>query len=1074
MIIKSSEDEVAEPERASLPMNYDWKVAESRVRQFTSEVDFSQLVAEEMKGRKPVGYVEGPPTLNGVPHIGHIRGRIMKDLWYRFSTLSKKNVVFRAGWDCQGLPVELQAEKELGLSGNKWEDLKQIGEEKMVEACKRLIAKYLVAWEEADDLLGLLLDHGRAYMTYRDSYIEREWKFLESAWNDGILGEGFKVVPYCPSCQTSLSHAEAVLGYETLEDPSLYYKVKTSDGAFLLIWTTMPFTVVTDEMVGVKPDADYAYVKMPGGEVWIVGMERIPHLAKELKLEFGETVKVVKGSELEGLHYVHPLLSMIPGLERLNAEGKIHLVVAENFVDTATGTGLVHLAPANGEEDFFVATRRKIPVFVPIDDRVCFTEEAGRFAGMFVRDSDSLVTKLLGETGNLVSEGRLEHEYPTCWRSGHRLVWVARREYFYWIDRIKADLVAAAEKVEYYFDQPRNRFIEFIRQSPPWCISRERVWGTPLPIWVCGSCKEKVPAFSRESIVRQAVALPDGEQFELHRPWIDRIVLKCPRCGGEARREPFVLDTWHNSGSAPLASFTDEERSELVPVEHLTEGIDQTRGWAYTLLVLNVIYTKRPEAPYLAFLFQGHVLDEKGRKMSKSLGNVVDALGMLRNDSVDLLRFYITWKSSPVDAVSLDLKEMDGRPYQILNTLYHLHVYLMQNGEQDGFDPARHDVAWAQEKNLLTLMDRWLLASLDEAGREIRASYSEGRYNDACKRLESQIVEVLSQGYVRMVRNELWSDAPESLDRRLAIYAMIAYALQTLDLLLHPVSPYITEYLYQEAFLAGAWRKPLLVHDFPKVSLPATAKEDKEVVDLALEVESACNSARQKAKLKRRWPLREIQVLVTESKLPQMEKARELVSLLCNVKKVSVVESVSSFPISVTLTPNRSQIGAHFKERTQAVMKAFRGLEGDEAWRAYQSGKPLTVQTDSGTAEVPISTLIFSFQGTGDWEAVARDGIMIALEKSRDDALIAEGLLRDVARRLQALRKARGYSPTAVLDRAMVAGLDEEMIALLKPLSGELNFLVRVKEVRILADKSEEGEWEEDELDGKPIYIDVS
>jgi isoleucyl-tRNA synthetase len=997
----------------------------------------------------------------------------MKDLWYRFSTLSKKNIVFRAGWDCQGLPVELQAEKELGLSGNKWEDLKQIGEEKMVEACKGLVGKYLAAWEEADDLLGLLLDHSRAYMTYRDAYIEREWRFLESAWRDGILGEGFKVVPYCPSCQTSLSHAEAVLGYETLEDPSLYYKVKSSDGAFLLIWTTMPFTVVTDEMVGVKPDADYAYVRV-GAEVWIVGLERMAALASELKLEFGETLRVVKGRELEGLHYEHPLVGLIPGLEKLSREGRIHVVVAEDFVDTATGTGLVHLAPANGEEDFFVATRRKLPVFVPIDDRVCFTEDAGRFSGMFVRDSDVLVADLLRESGSLVNAGTLEHEYPTCWRSGHRLVWVARREYFYWIDRIKDDLVTAAEQVEYYFDQPRNRFIEFIRQSPPWCISRERVWGTPLPIWVCTTCKEKVAAFSRESIVQQAVALPDGENFELHRPWIDRILLKCPKCGGEARREPFVLDTWHNSGSAPLASFTDEERSELVPVEHLTEGIDQTRGWAYTLLVLNVIYEKKPVAPYRAFLFQGHVLDEKGRKMSKSLGNVVDALALLRDGSVDLLRFYITWKSSPVDAVSLDLKEMTSRPYQILNTLYHLHVYLRQNGEQDGFDPDTHDIAWAKEKSALTPMDYWLLASLEDASAAIKAAYAEGRYNDSCKGLESQIVEVLSQGYVRMVRNELWSDAPEGLDRRLAIYSVIATALKTLDILLHPVSPYLTEYLYQETFLDGSWKTPLLVQDYPSLDLPATAREDKEVVDLALEVEGACNSARQKAKLKRRWPLREIQVLVDDSRLPQLEKAKGLISLLCNVKKVSSARTISSLPIIVNLSPNRSQIGAHFKEKTQSVLKSFRGLEGDEAWRVFRSGKPLAVQTESGEVEVPLSTMIFSFQGTGDWEAVARDGILVALEKVRDDALIAEGLLRDVARRLQALRKTRGFSPTAVLDRAMVAGLDEEMVALLKPLAAELEFLVRVREVRILPERTAEGRWEEDELDGRPIYIDVS
>jgi isoleucyl-tRNA synthetase len=1054
---------------------YDWKVVEPRVRRFTKKADLPNLVSKSMGKTKAVGYVEGPPTLNGVPHIGHIRGRIMKDLWYRYSTLLlKENVVFRAGWDCQGLPVELQAEKELGLSGNKWEDLKQIGEEKLVEACKRLLSKYLQSWEESDDLLGLLLDHSRAYMTYRDGYIEREWKFLERAWEKGILGEGYKVVPYCPSCMTSLSHAEAVLGYETLEDPSLYYKVKASDGSFLVIWTTMPFTVVTDELVGVKPDASYAYVKV-GGETWVVGEERKFALAKELGLEFGETTKVVKGRDLDGLTYEHPLLKMIPGLERLQAQGSIHKVVAEDFVDTGTGTGLVHLSPANGEEDFQVATRRKVPVFAPIDDRVRFTEDSGRFVGLFVRDADSLVSKLLTETGNLVNEGRIEHEYPTCWRSGHRLVWVARREYFYWIDRVKDRLVEAAEKVEYYFEQPRNRFLEFLKQSPPWCISRERVWGTPLPIWVCADCKEKVPAFSRRSIVEKAKELPDGKDFELHRPWIDRVVLRCPKCGGDCRREPFVLDTWHNSGSAPLAAFTDAERNALVPVQHLTEGIDQTRGWAYTLLVLNVVYQGKPVAPYKAFLFQGHVLDEKGRKMSKSLGNVLDALEILNGSSVDLLRYYLMWKSSPIDALSMDLKEMTGRPYQVLNTLYHLHVYLKQNGEQDGFDPVKHTVKRAASRKLLAQVDLWMLYNLQQAVDSVRKAYGTGRYNEACRELEHQIVEVLSQGYVRMVRNELWNDTPKEKERRLAIFAVLGHSLSTLDMLLHPVSPYLTEYLHQEVLAAGPWEQPLLLQDMPKLALKKSAKAESEAVEFALMVEGACNSAREKAKLKRRWPLRSMAVYVPPEKAAKMKRAQKLISLLCNVKKVSFATKVSTLPVSVTLTPNRSKIGAHFKEKTNDVLTSLKVLEGDAAWETYRSGSPIKLTTSKGDkVDVPVSAMEFNFRGTGDWEAAARGETIVAIEKVRDDKLMAEGVERDVARRLQALRKKRGYPPAAVLAMARVAGLDGETVSMLAPLRKHLAFLVRVKEVEVLPDKTADGEWEEDELDGNPIYIDVS
>ncbi|HKT22315.1 MAG TPA: class I tRNA ligase family protein, partial [Nitrososphaerales archaeon] len=364
--------------RHTLSQDYDWKKLESKVRRFYDSPAVRGQISDAVAGKKPLGYVEGPPTLNNQPHIGHVRGRMMKDLWYRFKTLNGENMVFRGGWDTQGLPVELQAEKELGLSGNKWEDLEKIGVEKLVAECKALIGKYRRDWVEADRLLGLMMDQKRAYMTYRDSYIEREWTYLEMAAKRGLLGEGYKVVPYCPECQTALSAGEVSLGgYESLEDPSLYFRAKAEDGAYLVLWTTMPFTVVTDELVGAKPESDYEYVAV-GDEVWVVCAGRKEALAKELGVQFGETKKVVKGKELEGLRYEHPLLDQIPGLRKLS--GKVHRVVAEEYVDVTTGTGLVHMSPANGEEDFGAAQRRGLPVFAPFDDRVRFTPEAGRFS----------------------------------------------------------------------------------------------------------------------------------------------------------------------------------------------------------------------------------------------------------------------------------------------------------------------------------------------------------------------------------------------------------------------------------------------------------------------------------------------------------------------------------------------------------------------------------------------------------------------------------------------------------------------------------------------------------------------
>jgi isoleucyl-tRNA synthetase len=1059
--------------RAARPLSaeYDWKKIEARVRKFYDDPTARRGIARAVAGSKRLGYVEGPPTLNNQPHVGHVRGRMMKDLWYRHQTLLGRNVVFRGGWDTQGLPVELQAEKEMGLSGNKWEDLQKVGVEKLVEACKGLLDKYRRDWEEADRLLGVMIDHEKDYMTYRDAYIEREWRYLEVAWNRGLLGEGFKVVPYCPSCQTALSHAEVVEGgYEKLEDPSVYYKVKASDGSFLVVWTTMPFTVVTDELVGVKPEADYEFVRV-GGEVWVVGSERKLALQRELGVEFGETEKKVKGRDLEGLAYEHPLLEIIPGLARVASSSKTQRVVAENFVDTSTGSGLVHMSPANGEDDFAVATRRGLPVFAPFDDQVKFTEDAGRFAGLFVRDADPRVVEALEERGALVKAGTLVHDYPVCWRSGHRLVWMARREYFYWVDRVRRELEKAARGVEYFFDAPRNRFLAFIAESPPWCITRERFWGTPLPVWVCEECGHKDGVFSRKEILERALVLPDGPDFELHRPWVDRVVLRCPECGGRAKREAFVLDTWHNSGSSPYASFTDREYRELVPVDFLTEGIDQTRGWAYTLLVLNVLLAGRPEAPYRKFLFQGHVLDEKGQKMSKSLGNVIQGLDLLRNNSADVSRFYITAKGSPEDSVSLDLKELAGRPYQVLNTLYHLHLYLLQNGAVDGYDPARHTVSWARGRRLLTTVDRWILSKLASAEKDAAQHYEAGRFNEAARVAEALVIGQLSQTYVRLVRNELWKDDPKERSRRLAVFGVLGHALKSADRLMHPVSPFVTEFLHQECFEARPWRRPLMASRRGAPSPRAAV--DEGTVDFALRVEDACNSARTRAKLKRRWPLRTLELLVPAKSATVASRAKKTIALLCNVKEVRVQTSVGSFPATVVLRPNGSRVGALFKEKTRPIMEALRTLEGGAAVKAYFAGRPLKAATEAGPVEVPFSAFELSLHPREGYEATEKPGLMVALRTQRDSKLTAEGLVRDVARRLQALRKEKGFVPTAMLESASVAGLDQEDLDLLRPLAGEIAFLVRVKEVDLQPAPKARKEWKEDDLDGKPIFLDV-
>ncbi len=1058
----------------TLPPTFEPMTMERDVRRFWDAIKVNDLVRMSLRRKKPLGYVEGPPTMNGGPHIGHIRGRVYKDLWYRFSTLRKQNVIFRAGWDTQGLPVELQAEKELGLTGSKSENLKQIGLEGLVAACKNVVQNYYRIWREADGLLGMSLDYANAYWTFKDHYIEREWKYLQHAWRRGLLEEGYRVVAYCPSCQTSLSHAEVGLGYEQVEDPSLYFKMKLKqEDAYLILWTTMPFTIVTDELVAVKPDAEYAYVTT-GDEKWIVCAERVEPLMSELGISKYKVGRIVKGTELQGKKYQHPLEESIVGQAELGDSYDVHSVVAEDFVDVTTGSGLVHLSPANGEQDFEVATRRKVPIFAPIDDQARFTREAGVFEGLFVRDADQKVAELLKQKGALLRLDEIRHEYPTCWRSGHKLIWLARREFFYWVDRLGDLAINAAEKVEYFYEVAGERFLDIIKEKVPWCISRERVWGSPLPIWVCTNCSEKIAVFSRSEILERALELPDGPNFELHRPWIDRVVLKCPKCGGPAKREPFVLDTWHNSGASPYASFTDSEFSEVVPVEFLTEGIDQTRGWAYTLLILNVILTGKATSPYKGFLFHGHVLDEKGRSMHKSLGNVIDGLQTLQQNSADVLRFYLAWKRAPVDNISLSFAEMKARPYQVLSTLYHLHVYFQQNSNFDKFDAAKHDLDWARRSGFITNTDSWLLSKLQGLVQDVTEAYTTCRFHDGLKMIESFVIESMSQVYVPMTRSEIWDDSPKSMNRRHAIYATLDHTLKTIDILLHPVTPHITELLYQRVFPKEATSaKTILLQRWPKVQRRFKRLQLESEMELIGRLVSLANAARMNVKLKRRWPLRKAFYLLNAQEARSARKHLRLLREQLNVEEVVLSSDPSKVPVNISIRPRAETLGPKLRGQMAELEAKLTKMNPSQILTQLRRGREVTVLLGARTLKLGKQDLLVNFSSDVKHSVVEQEGKVVSLYLERDERLIAQGLVRDLARRMQALRKERGYSPTEILGAAYASELDADQIRTLNKRRKDLAFLVRVKHVRLMKEAEKGVKWQDSELDGRPIKISV-
>ncbi|TRO45729.1 isoleucine--tRNA ligase [Candidatus Bathyarchaeota archaeon] len=1003
-------DESEDNKRVGLTPDYRPLDLENEMREFWEQNQIRVKLEERDKDcKKILGYVEGPPTLNGIPHIGHARGRVMKDIRYRWKTMQGYYMPFWAGWDCQGLPVELEVEKLLGVK-NKRELIERVGQERFIEECKKVIMKYHREWVEADNRLGIFINQERAYWTFRDEYIEREWRYLKRAWEQNLLEEGYYVVAYCPSCQTSLSSAE--VGYEgsykEVEDPSLFFKFKKTrtENEFFLVWTTMPFTIITDTMLAVRPEAEYAKVKVES-EVWIMARQRVEAVMQELGIKKYQITETLTGKELEGEKYDYPLKDIIPKQAELETKHPlVHHVVGEDFVDIETATGVVHLSPGNGEDDFCAAQKRGVPIFAPFNDEVKFTEDAGLFDGVFAREADYPVVEELRNRNAFVEVKKTKHEYPTCWRSHHKLVWLARKEYFLRTDKINVKVLEAAEKITYFFDEPKNRFIAFLKEGKPWCISRERIWGTPLPIWTCQNCGEKKAVGSKEELMDNALEkIP--ENFELHKPWVDRVTFRCAKCGGIMKREDFVLDTWHNSGASPYARFTDEEFKKFVPTDFLTEGIDQTRGWANSLLLEYVILTGKPESPYRAFLFQGLTQDARGRKMSKSLGNVVEANKLLEKHSADLCRFYMMRKCSPIDFMNFDMQELNRRSYQVLSTLYHLSRFFLENSEFDSFAPSHKPFS----VNNLTPPDKWLLSKLQSAIIAYTEKLEKCEFNVALAILEDFVIETLSRLYVPMIRKELWTDDPETLNRRMNLYSVLHYALKTITLLFNPVTPYLSEALHKRIYrkLDPTLPNSINLENWPEPDAALYNGAIEEEFDMLFKATSLVYAARQQAKLKRRWPLNTLIVVATEKIIFALKNVENLFLELSNVKTIEYMQK----------SPSLS--------------------EGE------------------------------------NWVSAVEGNITIILSTKRDEKLLGEGIMRDLARRVQALRKELGYMPTAVLDGVHIAKLDKESCGLVESYLVEMAELVRARKISLHEKRAEipEADWHETELEGKKVFITI-
>ncbi len=879
-------------EKPSLKGRYNPLKVEEWVLEYWSKNNIYRKVKEkswEKNRNAPLfRFLEGPPTANGFMHVGHARGRTLKDIQLRYRRMKGYRVWDQAGWDTQGLPVELEVEKKLGFKSKK--DIENYGVEKFVKQCQELVDYYIGHWRKASERLGLWLDYDHAYQTRHPKYLDTTWSFLKTMWEKGLLYEDLRVVPVCPRCETALSSHEVAQGYKKIKDPSLYFKVPLRDEekTYMVAWTTTPWTIIANEALTVHPEETYVKIRV-GDEYWIMAEKLYEKVLDEVGVKEYEVVEKFKGKTLLGKKYVHPLLEEVPAHREHNGEYEHAIVVAE-WVSMEEGTGVVHTAPAHGAEDFETGKKYGIRIFRPIKKNGYFTEEAGKYKGLWFKEANPHVIEDLRRKGLLVHLGEIEHDYPHCWRCDTPLMYYADRQWFINIDPIKKKMLEENDKVRWSPEWASKRFRDWIENARDWCISRERYWGTPLPVWTCKKCGYRVAFGSLEEVKKHA--LNPEEVVDHHRPWIDRVKIKCPRCGGIMEREPFVVDVWLDSGVAHTASLNqygwNNLFTQLFPYDWITEAVDQTRGWFYTLMFTSVAWYLR--SPYKAVLNQGLVLDKYGKKMSKSRGNVVWALEFMEKYGADPFRIYLASKAAPWDNINFDPDEVMDIKRQ-LDILWNSTNFALTYMELDKWTPNRLE----EDLRILEPEDKWIIYELYRTLKTIEEAIEGDQPHKGGRAILEFIVEKLSHRYITLIRPRVWieEDKPEKRSAYATLYLVLNAAIKAIA----PYTPYIAEYLYQ-AFtrkLDPNAKESVHLEEWPTVPSKLLDKETWSHVDKLLEAAEQVLTLRAKVGIKRRWPLKRAVIVVDAPELIEpYKKASKVLAVYANVKEIEVTTSASS------------------------------------------------------------------------------------------------------------------------------------------------------------------------------------
>ncbi|WP_449619750.1 isoleucine--tRNA ligase [Robertmurraya sp. Marseille-Q9965] len=943
---------------------------ENRILDYWEQNNIFQKSMENRKNEESFVFYEGPPTANGLPHVGHALGRTLKDIVARYHTMNGKHVVRKAGWDTHGLPVELGVEKALGISGKH--EIEKYGVEAFINKCKESVFSYEKQWREFTRELGYWVDMDDPYMTMDNHYIESVWNILGTIHEKGLLYKGHRVSPYCPSCQTSLSSHEVAQGYKTVKDLSATVKFKIAENEYVLGWTTTPWTLPANVALAVNGELEYVKVQKDE-ETYVVSATRVEEVIKAPYT----VVQRMKGKELVGLTYQAPF----DYVEVKNG----HRVIEGDFVTEESGTGIVHIAPAYGEDDYRIVQENGLSFINVVDERGKYMDVVAPLAGKFVKECDVEIVKLLHDKGLLFHKEKYEHSYPHCWRCDTPLLYYATESWFIKTTALKETFINENQKVNWYPDHIKNgRFGNFLEGLVDWNISRNRYWGTPLNVWVCSSCETE---FAPKSIKELSVT-----DVELHKPYVDVITFTCPNCQAEMRRTPEVIDVWFDSGSMPFAQYhapfeNEELFQQQFPADVVAEGIDQTRGWFYSLLAVSILYTGN--APYKNVLATGHVLDEHGQKMSKSKGNALDPVELIKTFGADALRWSLIEDSAPWNAKRFSERNVQEAKSKLIDTLSSLHHFYKLYAEIDSFNPEVH------EKGTVTLMDRWVLSRLMTTTTLVKKEMENFQVTNAA-RLVGQLVEEVSNWYVRRNRERYWSKGM-SFDK-LAAFHTLRTVLLDISKLLAPFVPFISEEVHYS--LTG---ESVHLAEYPKVQLELVDHQLEQQMQAVLEIVELGRSIRNKHQVKTKQPLAKM-VVVSNNSDVSLKSFEEIIRDELNLKTVEWADSSNEY-VEFKLKLNFRTAGPKLGKVVNQVNQALSQATVEEI-EQFLKEKSMVVNLDEQVVTLETDDVLIQKTAVLEGFSEASNGkFTVIVDVHISEELRREGVVRDFIRGVQELRK---------------------------------------------------------------------